>query len=352
MDSRPPTLRDLAAKLGVSHATVSMALRNHPSISEATRKRVQAAARKAGYQGNVLVSALLTQVRRGRVEASAEVIAFLEVGSGADNTSALRPDLLVGLEAARRRARQLGLTVESFAVGVRGGESRSVGRTLFNRGIRGVVITPMPLDLLPLEIDWRHHSVVAVGYSYRQDAMHRVANAHFSGILCAYERLRACGHRRIGCVLRREEDARSLHYWRAGALAGPHLHGGAVILPLMLDEPAEARRGEFERWFRKVKPDAVVANYPDFVLGWLREMGMASGRGNGTGSEGWVSYASLDVTQGSGVSGIGQSWGGMFATAVDQLGGELARNEFGLPEEPKVTLVEGKWVEGATVRMR
>ena len=34
-------LRDIARELGVSHVTVSLALRNHPRISEATRSRVQ-----------------------------------------------------------------------------------------------------------------------------------------------------------------------------------------------------------------------------------------------------------------------------------------------------------------------
>lgn len=43
------TLRDLAEKLGVSTATISMVLNNKPGISEATRKRVMAEVQSSGY---------------------------------------------------------------------------------------------------------------------------------------------------------------------------------------------------------------------------------------------------------------------------------------------------------------
>ncbi len=39
--SNPPTLREIARRAGVSHTTVSLALRNHPSIPEETRERMR-----------------------------------------------------------------------------------------------------------------------------------------------------------------------------------------------------------------------------------------------------------------------------------------------------------------------
>lgn len=44
--------RRIAALLGISAATVSLALNHHPRIPEATRRRVKAAARKFGYRTN------------------------------------------------------------------------------------------------------------------------------------------------------------------------------------------------------------------------------------------------------------------------------------------------------------
>jgi DNA-binding LacI/PurR family transcriptional regulator len=162
MESTPPTLRTLAAQLGVSHATVSMALRNHPLISVETRERVQAHARKMNYRGNILVSALLTQVRRRKVNATGEVIAMLIEGSGLEHA----PVVASAWDTMRRRARQMGLKLELFPLGHRGRDAGRVGRVLFNRGIRGLILAPMPLDMVPVEINWSLHAVVAVGYSF------------------------------------------------------------------------------------------------------------------------------------------------------------------------------------------
>ncbi len=46
------TIKDIAAKLGISHATVSRALSGHPNVSAGTRARVQAAAASLGYIPN------------------------------------------------------------------------------------------------------------------------------------------------------------------------------------------------------------------------------------------------------------------------------------------------------------
>ena len=45
------TIQELARRLGVSSATVSMALNGRPGVNAETRKRVQALARELGYQG-------------------------------------------------------------------------------------------------------------------------------------------------------------------------------------------------------------------------------------------------------------------------------------------------------------
>ena len=54
-----PSLRDLAAELGLSHTTVSLALRRDPRIPAATRQRVEKAARASGYQADATVSILM-----------------------------------------------------------------------------------------------------------------------------------------------------------------------------------------------------------------------------------------------------------------------------------------------------
>ncbi|HEY9247617.1 MAG TPA: LacI family DNA-binding transcriptional regulator [Rariglobus sp.] len=324
------TIRKLANLLGVSDATVSLALRNHPRISRPTRERVQRLAAETGYRGNVLVNALLTQVRRGRVGASSEVIALLLEGDAMQDS----PSVVEGTRIAQQRALQLGMDLQIFFLGKLGEKSAQVDRIMFNRGIRGVIVAPMSLNLKRLVFDWSHYAWAAVGYSFQQQMMNRVANAHFAGLLTCYEGLRKAGCKRIGCVLSRDEDKRARYYWHAGAKSGPYIHGGAAVPPLMFEEPF--RRREFEDWFRRHRLDAVIGNYPDYAAKWITELRLDA------------CYATLDLHDHVPWSGIRQSWGGIFSAAVDQLAGELARNEFGLPAFPQVTLIEGVWTEGAS----
>ena len=58
MSLKRVTLRDLAKKLGVSHTTVSLALREHHSITPARRQEVKRLAEKLGYRPDPFLSAL------------------------------------------------------------------------------------------------------------------------------------------------------------------------------------------------------------------------------------------------------------------------------------------------------
>ena len=62
--TRAVTLRDIAARVGVSVAAVSRALNGHPDVSEATRRRVLEAARQLNYRPNAAAKTLVTQRSR------------------------------------------------------------------------------------------------------------------------------------------------------------------------------------------------------------------------------------------------------------------------------------------------
>jgi LacI family transcriptional regulator, galactose operon repressor len=49
MPARPATIRDVAARAGVSHQTVSRVINDNPNVAEATRERVLTAIRELGY---------------------------------------------------------------------------------------------------------------------------------------------------------------------------------------------------------------------------------------------------------------------------------------------------------------
>lgn len=52
------TIKEIAQELGIAPATVSRALNDHPEISESTKKKVNAVAKKMGYRANKIASSL------------------------------------------------------------------------------------------------------------------------------------------------------------------------------------------------------------------------------------------------------------------------------------------------------
>jgi LacI family transcriptional regulator len=102
-----PTMMDVAARAGVSQATVSLVLNGSPGVrlSEVTRERVREAARELGY----------TLARRGstRVQQDARVIGFVVDELTTD------PWMSLAFDGAREKALEYGINV---TLGVTRGE--------------------------------------------------------------------------------------------------------------------------------------------------------------------------------------------------------------------------------------
>ncbi len=58
--SRRATIRDVAARAGVSHQTVSRVINRNPSVAEPTRERVEAAIRELGYVPSPMARGLIS----------------------------------------------------------------------------------------------------------------------------------------------------------------------------------------------------------------------------------------------------------------------------------------------------
>ncbi|AHF89597.1 LacI family transcriptional regulator [Opitutaceae bacterium TAV5] len=341
--SRIPTVRELAARLGISHTTVACALRNHPKVAPATRERVLAAAREAGYRNNALVNALMSQVRqRHRLQPTGEVVAYLTSYATEDDWRR-HPSHLQQFEGARQRARTLGFDLQPMWLGKAGCRSRQMARILDARGVRGSLLAPISIHHQSLELNWHEHAVVAIGYSFRQMALHRAAHDNISLIFSCYEHLRMLGYRRIGMALHQDDHLRVRYLWRTGFLGSQPMYGGVHLQPVALDSYTDP--SAFLRWFDKHKPDAVIGIWPDFTLPWLQE------RGARVPAD--VGYATLDLGNRTGqLAGMQQDNRNLGVAAMDMLASQLFRNEIGLPSTPALTLIEGTWIDGPTTRQK
>ncbi len=334
-----PTVRALAALAGVSHVTVSLALRNDPRISAATARKVRAIAKRAGYEPDPRVAELMGRLRLGRQGAAAQVIAYLNfvhpVFGAAGSPLARR--LFAGAEA---RAAQLGYRLERFTVEAAGLTAARVSTILRTRDIRGVLVGPLAQDSGRLLLEWARLAPVAFGYSLRGPQVHRVCNYAAHSMRVALAGLEKRGYRRCGVYLREGLNARVDDAWLATYLFHWHtLHPGVAPIPPLVS--AAWSQPEFAAWFRRHRPDAVVTIHLS-VLDWLRELADVPHA---------VGYAHLDWSPGMGdVAGIDQQSEHVGAAGLEQVAAQLSQHAYGLPKSPKTIFIESTWRDGATVR--
>lgn len=113
--------RAIAAELGVNQATVSLALRGHPSIPEETRRRVEETARRLGYQKNAYVASLMARIRSGRPVAAKGCIAILMDAESPGKSLAVTSEIYRRQHAGMlARARSWGFQQSVFTCGRRG----------------------------------------------------------------------------------------------------------------------------------------------------------------------------------------------------------------------------------------
>src|SRR5688572_15204271 len=138
-NNRRPTLKDVAKEAGYHITTISLALREHPSIPESTRAQIREIAQRLGYQKNPVYHALSRFRQQGSVCAPAPRIAYLEnYGKGAGIS---RPSHMEAIfHGAKQQAELLGYQLDPLAVGEDDHDSRSLTAYLRQHEITGIVV--------------------------------------------------------------------------------------------------------------------------------------------------------------------------------------------------------------------
>jgi len=328
--ARAVTMRQVAEAAGVARSTVSKALRNDPRISEACCQSVQDHARKLGYRPHPLVSALMSQLHQSRRRSDPHHIAWLDLWGRHEETATFPfgKELLAG---ARRRADELGYSIEVYSSALEGLSPSRLRQILTARAQWGMVIPPVPQAAMHFSLDLRGLTAVTIGTSLREPAVHRVSSNHFQGAQLACERLRAKGLRRIGLVLSPDVNERVENKW-CGAVLAEQLHCPKAqrVAPLLV-EPDEGAK--FQDWLRREKPDALLIAEPH-VATWLRGQRRPP-------RIAWLVMRNK-LENAWGIDHQPEQLGG---AAVELLVGQIHRNERGEPPVPHTLLLDGLWIE-------
>lgn len=333
-------VREIALKAGVSHITVSRALRDAPNVAPATKAKIREIAEKLGYRPNPLVSAYTAQMRRSRGEAGGCTLAWLSGEPFQRQRLWLRP-FQVGVA---RRAAELGFTLDA-SICTRDLSKERLGRLIEARGIRGVIVPN--LHYFSAEVPEIPGVVtVSLGNSFSGRPMHTVTSDSFVNVGTLFSHLMALGYARIGfCEHVFGTTLTQGGAWGAYLLHQQRLmpaHRIPVLTGLDVGNHEEACRKKFEAWVRDTEPDCILTGFLH-PRKWLAGMGVQVPEHMGL-----AHYRLADDTPGwSGIDPYAEAMG---AATVDLLSAHIQRNEYGTPELAKHMRFTGNWVAGETTR--
>jgi LacI family transcriptional regulator len=344
-------MAEVAKRAGVHVTTVSLALRNHPSLPESTRERIRTLARDMGYQQDPALQALIAYRRKSRPRQDVAPLAYITNFASRLAWKNVRAhgDFFAGAEA---KARELGYGLEHFWLGEPNLTHERLSDILVARGISGLVFASQRRDGgIELRFDWSRFSAVKIDFHPPEPVLHNVTNDQRAIIRLAMRRALGAGCRRIGFVLRHDWDECVDQAWSSGFLSAQQAVPPADRVPALYTPPPTGPetdlavpRDLFEEWFREQRPDVVISFGP-FVRPHFAAMGLRVPRD--------VAFVDilLDSPDGT-TAGVRQNCRRVGEVAVEILAGQLQHHAFGVPEFPTSTLVEGTWFDGRSLPSR
>lgn len=354
-----PNRREIASILGMSQSTVSMALRGDRRISAEIRQKIQVTAGRLGYHTNAYVNVLMSRVRSGRKFSDKGTIAML-VDTPSQEAWYVISSYPLFHQGVLRRGEELGFRVETFFLRSPEIDASKIDRILYSRGIQGIILAPPYKGNRALNLSWERYASVGVGFGSEKQELDRVVFDQIENINIAFDELLNLGYRRIGTVLNEPVKRGSSRgfKWFAGFLEcqdrlPPSQRISLCRLPAYYADRASKdfkseiaaieREGYniFLPWFKKWRPEALLT-INGFEHRWLESLGVRFPEE--------IGLACLATPVRPGFARIEEKAEEVGATALEVVASKIARNEHGLPKHPKITMIEGEWINGDSVR--
>lgn len=342
-DPTPPRMEDVALALGVHRTTVSLALRRDPRIPQKTQEAVIAAAERLGYRPNPLVSALMQLQRGRRTSRGVTTLAYLTCDNAREEWRK-NPAYVEIFESAFARAASLGYRLEEFSLTQKGMNPRRVEQILRTRGIRGILLAPPPGSDSRVEINLKDFAAIGLGLRIREPFIERVSTDHYQAMRLTLRACREKGYRRPGLVVGETASERIGHRWEAAFLLEGWMASERKTVPILtgpINDGALATPPTFSAWLKRHRPDVVITTPSDRASEWIAATKAISAQ---------TGFASLGLRDRSGeIAGVWQNHTRLGAIAVELLAAKLQRNEHGAEHATDTHLVEGEWIDGASL---
>ncbi|MCW1921220.1 LacI family DNA-binding transcriptional regulator [Luteolibacter arcticus] len=194
----PVSQRDIARHFGVSHVTVSLALRHSRRVSASLAEEIRNHAEKVGYCRDPVLLALSAYRDRKKAGPVRGAIGWVNAWAEPGELRA-HPEVERFWQGAFAAAAERRYRLEEFRLGSELSAER-LHEVLDTRCIRGLIVPPHPSSQAWLGFPWESYDVVSFGRCCEGPRGHSAMPSAVANLLLAIRKLREAGHRRIGCL--------------------------------------------------------------------------------------------------------------------------------------------------------
>ena len=258
-------MKDVAALAGVHQTTVSLALRNHPSLPSKTREFIQQKAKELGYAPDPMLSSLVAYRQTSQESKAPPTIGYIMDLKDDRALQQSQPRMLF-LKAARQRAQELGYKVEVFYCSPGNYNPKALDRTLRTRRINGLIIAAFT-HKNELGLSWDYYSVVKIEmlpFDLRFDV---VENNQMQATRLAMEKMHGKGYSRVGMVVGEHDEVHTRNLFSAGYLVGQNQFDPEDRIPLKIikGKDLDGEMPEIIEWLRAHRVEALITNWNELV---------------------------------------------------------------------------------------
>jgi hypothetical protein len=275
------------------------------------------------------------------------VLAFLTAWEGRRQWRESRQYATV-FDAMARHAWKRGYTLEDFWLGEPGMTPGRLRRILHSRGIRGIVVCPLPSGMRALDFDFSGFATVSSGYTLRHPEPDHVSYDYCAVMKEAVRRLRERGFGRIGFVTTRHTSDRVAHLSLGAFLAERWLEPRRFLAPLLLAESA-GDAGALAAWVREKRPDVVITPTQAECVALRAALEGDGGGGERASAE--APLVCLDCHDNTSDAGMVRDIDAEARAVIELLAGRVERGQEGLPDLPQTILTGGRWRDGDVAGM-
>lgn len=329
--------REIAAAAGVSVSAVSLALRNHPKVSAQVRARIQKIARRMGYHADPRISQLMEHLRTARTQRSSSKLAVLIPELSPAELKSYHP-IMEMLAGAREQSSEAGFDLEVFHLAEPGMTASRLRTILRTRGIQGIFVAPFASGVGRVDFDFTGFATATAGYSIIEPLLHRSCPDYLQMMDETLEWVMRQGYRRVGFVLTYRPGGIGHKLFSSSFLYYQDRLPKAERVPIL--PKAEISDDALLRWIARYRPEAIISS--GSVYEQLLRLRVPIPKK--------IKFSSIDLSEPpQNAAGVDHGYRLVGQETIRLILSQLLLNLTGVPDHPKIVLVDSHWRPGFTM---